>query len=214
MKMKKFAALLMMFSMCLAVGCNDDDNDGPDPDPKPGINEIFAASTGTWVFDLNSFGGAFKTAYDEAKTALVAAGLMGEKGYVIQWMKVSKDNLDYMIYDEDFKGMGAPEEYYSYPGKLSLKISAVANTTDQIAFGNLALVESSDVTGDLTGNIFYDSSQTEQLGYCPKFKTFVDYLAGQNFTVSADNAENPKVLTFKGVKDTASTFKLTFEEQK
>ncbi len=204
----------MMFSMCLAVGCNDDDNDGPDPDPKPGINEIFAASTGTWVFDLNSFGGAFKTAYDEAKTALVAAGLMGEKGYVIQWMKVSKDNLDYMIYDEDFKGMGAPEEYYSYPGKLSLKISAVANTTDQIAFGNLALVESSDVTGDLTGNIFYDSSQTEQLGYCPKFKTFVDYLAGQNFTVSADNAENPKVLTFKGVKDTASTFKLTFEEQK
>ena len=214
MKMKKFAALLMMFSMCLVVGCNDDDNDGPDPDPKPGINEIFAASTGTWVFDLNSFGGAFKTAYDEAKTALVAAGLMGEKGYVIQWMKVSKDNLDYMIYDEDFKGMGAPEEYYSYPGKLSLKISAVANTTDQIAFGNLALVESSDVTGDLTGNIFYDSSQTEQLGYCPKFKTFVDYLAGQNFTVSADNAENPKVLTFKGVKDTASTFKLTFEEQK
>ena len=204
----------MMFSMCLAVGCNDDDNDGPDPDPKPGINEIFAASTGTWVFDLNSFGGAFKTAYDEAKTALVAAGLMGEKGYVIQWMKVSKDNLDYMIYDEDFKGMGAPEEYYSYPGKLSLKISAVANTTDQIAFGNLALVESSDVTGDLSGNIFYDSSQTEQLGYCPKFKTFVDYLAGQNFTVSADNAENPKVLTFKGVKDTASTFKLTFEEQK
>ena len=204
----------MMFSMCLAVGCNDDDNDGPDPDPKPGFNEIFAASTGTWVFDLNSFGGAFKTAYDEAKTALVAAGLMGEKGYVIQWMKVSKDNLDYMIYDEDFKGMGAPEEYYSYPGKLSLKISAVANTTDQIAFGNLALVESSDVTGDLTGNIFYDSSQTEQLGYCPKFKTFVDYLAGQNFTVSADNAENPKVLTFKGVKDTASTFKLTFEEQK
>ena len=200
--------------MCAAVGCNDDDNDGPDPDPKPGINEIFAASTGTWVFDLNSFGGACKNAYDEAKTALVAAGLMGENGYVIQWMKVSKDNLDYLIYDEDFKGMGAPEEYYSYPGKLSLKITAVANTTDQITFSNLALVESSEETEGFLGNMFYDSSITEQLGYCPKFKTFVDYLAGQNFTVSADNAENPKVLTFKGVKDTDSTFKRTFEEQK
>lgn len=204
----------MMFCLCAAVGCNDDDNDGPDPDPKPAVNEIFVASTGTWAFDLNSFGGAFKTAYDEAKTALVAAGLMGENGYVIQWMKVSKDNLDYLIYDEDFKGMGAPEEYYSYPGKLSLKITAVANTTDQIAFSNLALVESSEETEDFLGNMFYDSSKTEQLGYCPKFKTFVDYLAGQNFTVSADNAENPKVLTFKGVKDTASTFKLTLEEQK
>ena len=214
MKMKKFAALLMMFCLCAAVGCNDDDNDGPDPDPKPAINEIFVASTGTWAFDLNSFGGAFKTAYDEAKTALVAAGLMGENGYVIQWMKVSKDNLDYLIYDEDFKGMGAPEEYYSYPGKLSLKITAVANTTDQIAFSNLALVESSEETEDFLGNMFYDSSKTEQLGYCPKFKTFVDYLAGQNFTVSADNAENPTVLTFKGVKDTASTFKLTLDEQK
>ena len=60
--MKKFAALLMMFCLCAAVGCNDDDNDGPDPDPKPAINEIFVASTGTWAFDLNSFGGAFKTA--------------------------------------------------------------------------------------------------------------------------------------------------------
>ena len=214
MKMKKFAALLMMFCLCAAVGCNDDDNDGPDPDPKPAVNEIFVASTGTWAFDLNSFGGAFKTAYDEAKTALVAAGLMGENGYVIQWMKVSKDNLDYLIYDEDFKGMGAPEEYYSYPGKLSLKITAVTNTIDQIAFSNLALVESSEETEDFLGNMFYDSSKTEQLGYCPKFKTFVDYLAGQNFTVSADNAENPTVLTFKGVKDTASTFKLTLEEQK
>lgn len=204
----------MMFCLCAAVGCNDDDNDGPDPDPKPAINEIFVASTGTWAFDLNSFGGAFKTAYDEAKTALVAAGLMGENGYVIQWMKVSKDNLDYLIYDEDFKGMGAPEEYYSYPGKLSLKITAVTNTTDQIAFSNLALVESSEETEDFLGNMFYDSSKTEQLGYCPKFKTFVDYLAGQNFTVSADNAENPTVLTFKGVKDTTSTFKLTLEEQK
>lgn len=67
----------MMFCLCAAVGCNDDDNDGPDPDPKPAINEIFVASTGTWAFDLNSFGGAFKTAYDEAKTALVTAGLMG-----------------------------------------------------------------------------------------------------------------------------------------
>lgn len=203
----------MMFSMCMAAGCNDDDNEGPDPDPKPAINEIFAASTGTWVFDLDSFGGAFKTAYDEAKTALAASGLMGVNGYVIQWMKVSKDNLDYLIYDEDFKGMGAPEEMYSYPGKLSLKITAVANTTDQIAFGNLALVESSEETESFVGNMFYNSNLTEQLGYCPKFKTFVDYLGGQNFTVSADNAENPKVLTFKGIKDTAGTFKLTLDEK-
>ena len=211
MKMKKFAALLMMFCLCAAVGCNDDDNDGPDPDPKPAINEIFVASTGTWAFDLNSFGGAFKTAYDEAKTALLRGSF---NNHVLQWMKLSKDNLEYLTYEEDMKEAGAPEEYYSYPGKLSLKITAVANTTDQIAFSNLALVESSEETESFLGNMFYDSSKTEQLGYCPKFKTFVDYLAGQNFTVSADNAENPTVLTFKGVKDTASPFKLTLEEQK
>lgn len=210
--MKKFTTLLMAFCMCAFVGCNDDDNN-PEPTPGPAVNATFAETTGTWVFDLTAFGGAFKTAYDEAKTALVAAGLMGEKGYVVQWMKMNKSNLDYLIFDEDYKSMGAPGDMYTYTGKLSLKITATANTTDQVTFSNLALVEPTEATGDLLGNQFYNSSLTEELGYCPKFKAFIDNLTGQNFTITADNAENPKTLTFKGVKDASSTFKLTLEEK-
>ena len=119
MKMKKFAALLMMFCLCAAVGCNDDDNDGPDPDPKPAINEIFVASTGTWAFDLNSFGGAFKTAYDEAKTALLRGSF---NNHVLQWMKLSKDNLEYLTYEEDMKEAGgAEEEHYNLLGEDRLR---------------------------------------------------------------------------------------------
>ncbi len=180
--------------------------------PLPAINETFAATTEHWFMDLNGFEGAFKTVYDEAKADMAGRGELGSKGYVLQHMYLTKDTIDYCFHDEDFKGMGAPENMYAYNGALLFVIEAVAGTKDQVVFKGIKLdptVDLKDPDDNHSGDLWYGS---EEWG-SPKFKAFVDMLAAQAYAMTADDAVNPTMLTFKGVSDSGSVFKLQLNKE-
>jgi len=180
--------------------------------PLPAINETFAATTEHWFMDLNGFEGAFKTAYDEAKADMAGRATMDSEGYVLQHMYLTKDTIDYCFHDEDYKEMGAPEFFYVYNGSLLFVIEAVAGTKDQVVFKEIKLDPKVDLTNpddNHSGDQWYGS---EEWG-SPKFKAFVDVLAAQTYVMTADNAANPTVLTFKGVEDSGSVFKLQLNKE-
>ena len=180
--------------------------------PVPPINQMFAVTTEHWFMDLAGLEGTFKTAYDEAKADLKSRGLMGKLGYALHSMFITKDTIDYCIYDEDYKAMGAPEMMYAYNGSLLFVIEAVAGTKDQIQFKEIKIDPTVDVAkpdDNHTGDKWYGS---EEWG-SPKFKTFIDMLAAQTYVITADNVSAPKVLTFKGVKDSSSVFKLQLNKE-
>ena len=131
MKMKNLSYLLVVLSL-LFVGCNDDDND--DDANLLKLVKAFAATTEHWYMDLDGFG-AFKTAYDEMKAVLKTKdAIPGQIGYVMQNMYLTKDTISYCYWNEGYKEMGAPEEFYVANGYLLVTIEAVAGMRNQVVF--------------------------------------------------------------------------------
>ena len=206
MKMKNLSYLLVVLSL-LFVGCNDDDND--DDANLPEVGKAFAATTEHWYMDLDGFEGAFKTAYDEMKAVLKTKdAIPGQIGYVMQNMYLTKDTISYCYWNEGYKEMGAPEEFYVANGYLLVTIEAVAGMKNQVVFKGIKM----DPAVELTEHPAIGWYGRE--GYAiPQFKAFIDMLAAQAYMIEADNAAAPKMLTFKGVEDSGSVFKLRLMEK-
>ena len=201
MKMKNLSYLLVVLSL-LFVGCNDDDND--DDANLPEVGKAFAATTEHWYMDLDGFEGAFKTAYDEMKAVLKTKdAIPGQIGYVMQNMYLTKDTISYC-----YKEMGAPEEFYVANGYLLVTIEAVAGMRNQVVFKGIKM----DPAVELTEHPAIGWYGREGFAI-PQFKAFIDMLAAQAYMIEADNAAAPKMLTFKGVEDSGSVFKLRLMEK-
>lgn len=159
--------------------------------------------------DLDGFEGAFKTAYDEMKAVLKTKdALPGQIGYVMQNMYLTKDTISYCYWNEGYKEMGAPEEFYVANGYLLVTIEAVAGMRNQVVFKGIKM----DPAVELTEHPAIGWYGREGFAI-PQFKAFIDMLAAQAYMIEADNAAAPKMLTFKGVEDSGSVFKLRLMEK-
>ena len=142
--MKNLSYLLVVLSL-LFVGCNDDDND--DDANLPEVGKAFAATTEHWYMDLDGFEGAFKTAYDEMKAVLKTKdAIPGQIGYVMQNMYLTKDTISYCYWNEGYKEMGAPEEFYVANGYLLVTIEAVAGMRNQVVFKGIKMDPAVELT--------------------------------------------------------------------
>ncbi len=171
------------------------------------INEVFAQSAQHWYFDLSGFEGAYKEAYEASVAGLVADGWAGNLGYALQWMYLTQDTIAFMIYDEDYKSMGAPAAMYEYPGTLLFSIVPVEGTRDQVEVKEIR-IDPNAADGDY-GAYWYDENE---YSYNVDFQKFVNILMAQKYTITADNTAEPQMLTFTGVTDTGSVFKLKLQE--
>ena len=206
MKMKNLSYLLVVLSL-LFVGCNDDDND--DDANLPEVGKAFAATTEHWYMDLDGFEGAFKTAYDEMKAVLKTKdAIPGQIGYVMQNMYLTKDTISYCYWNEGYKEMGAPEEFYVANGYLLVTIEAVAGMRNQVVFKGIKM----DPAVELTEHPAIGWYGREGFAI-PQFKAFIDMLAAQAYMIEADNAAAPVILSRGIALDNGSVFKLRLMEK-
>ena len=129
-------------------------------------------------------------------------------GYVMQNMYLTKDTISYCYWNEGYKEMGAPEEFYVANGYLLVTIEAVAGMRNQVVFKGIKM----DPAVELTEHPAIGWYGREGFAI-PQFKAFIDMLAAQAYMIEADNAAAPKMLTFKGVEDSGSVFKLRLMEK-
>ncbi len=175
--------------------------------PTAPINSVFAQTSEHWYFDFDGLAGAYKAAYEASKESLVAQGWQpGGAGYALQWVNITQDTLAFMIYDEDYKNMGAPQEMYAYPGVLLITIETVAGTRDQVVFKGIKV--DPEAGEEDFGEYWYESETWGNRD----FRAFINTLMAQKYSIAADDASAPQVLIFTGVTDAGSVFKLKLQE--
>ncbi len=174
--------------------------------PADPVNGVFAQTTKQWYFDFDGFQGTYKTAYETSVAGLIAMGWASAgKGYALQSMSLTQGRITFLIYDEDYKSMGAPEDMYAYKGSLLVTIEPVNGTRDQVIFKDIDVDPEADE--DDQGDYWYG----EQWG-STDFRAFVNTLLAQPYSITVDETANPQVLTFSGVTDPGSAFKLKLQE--